>query len=182
MLTAAEDPHQTGRTRRLRELQQAMYQKTELRRSQRTDSGAPFGVRAASAHWLIDLSEGAELVQAGDLTPVPLTVAWYLGLLSFRHRLIGVVDLSAWMGCPVSPLQNSEKLLVLPEASGLALRLQEVIGWVESSTLHQLERASPQPWVKAVMGDEQGREWLYLNIASLLQDPVFLKIGLDPDA
>jgi len=182
MLVPTQDPHEEGRTRRLRELQQALHKKTELRRSKEIDSSSPFGLRAAHSHWLIDLSEGAELVQASDLTPVPLTVTWYLGLLSFRHRLIGVIDLAAWMGCPVSPLQSSEKLLVLPEASGLALRLQEVIGWVESSTLHRLERASPQPWVKAVMGDEQGREWLYLNIASLLQDPVFLKIGLDPDA
>lgn len=59
----------------------------------------------------------AETVQGverlSDITPVPNTVPWVLGIVHLRGSIISVVDLRGFFGMPTQPLTQRSRLLVV---------------------------------------------------------------------
>src|SRR5881392_1220105 len=81
-----------GRRARLRQYQ---VQLLERMQAARNNSGArvnQLGVQIGAERYLLDLTQAGEIVALGQLTAVPLTQPWYLGLCNIRGNLVGVID------------------------------------------------------------------------------------------
>ncbi|HUW98817.1 MAG TPA: chemotaxis protein CheW [Acidiferrobacter sp.] len=56
----------------------------------------------------------AEIGMVHDLTPVPLSPPWMLGVLNWRFRPVPVCDLARFWGPPVTPNQKSRAIVFYP--------------------------------------------------------------------
>ncbi len=138
---------------------------------------------AGGERWLLDPGRSVQVIDAA-VTPVPLTRPWYLGLVRRRQRLFGVIDLGGLAGRAVPPLKPEERLLVLPEVCGAALRVDCVQGLLDAAGLMAaaLPEPCPWPWVVAARDDAHGQRWQVLDIGQLCSAPVFLQAGISRSA
>src|SRR5713101_5991401 len=75
----------------LREFQHGLAQR--LREAQaETEPTSRLGVQAGSRNWLLKLDDAGEMLPLPEISGVPLTKAWYLGLANIRGVLASVVD------------------------------------------------------------------------------------------
>jgi twitching motility protein PilI len=130
--------------------------------------------------WLFDLACAAEVITVPTLAAVPFTLAWYLGLISHRGELTGVIDLDGLTGAPVTPWADTDRLLVLSPALPLrcAIRVSQLTGIVDRTALRAAPRAPELPdWSPLSYDDDDGvrRAWVDLDV--LMRNPVFIDIG-----
>jgi twitching motility protein PilI len=96
----------------LREFQQALAAKL-AGASAEAAPHARLGVQAGGRLWLIRLDDAGEVLPLPDLTPVPLTRQWFLGLANIRGNLAGVVDFAGFMGSPPTERSPGCRLVVV---------------------------------------------------------------------
>jgi purine-binding chemotaxis protein CheW len=80
-------------------------------------SGRPlsivFGLGDAECALPADAVQGVERV--ADVTPVPNTVSWILGVIHLRGAILSVVDLRGFFGLPTQPVTSRSRLLVITQ-------------------------------------------------------------------
>lgn len=164
----------------LREFQESLAQR--LAESGSGERRTLLGLETPTENWLVDLADTGEVLPVPPIAPVPLTHAWYRGLVNVRGNLCGVVDFSAFhSGDPVSPAGASRILLVgARHGSGIALLFSRAAGLHGREEFNPDPNCSddPRPWVSQVLDDVQGRRWLKLDIAALVRDPAFVEAGV----
>ena len=55
-------------------------------------------IESASGHWLVRLADTGEVLPVPQMTPVPLTKPWFIGIANVRGALHGVIDFARFMG------------------------------------------------------------------------------------
>lgn len=139
------------------------------------------GVQAGGESWLVDLSDGGEIVQASQLTPVPLTKPWFVGIANIRGNLHSVTDFSVFRGAAPIAQNASARLLLVGARYGVnaALLVSRMLG------LKSPEDFSPEPddeampvWGRQRFADTQGKIWHKLSVRELLADQEFMNIGV----
>jgi twitching motility protein PilI len=145
------------------------------------------GVMIGRTRFLIDLREAGEIVTAGNMTNVPLTKDWYLGLANVRGNLTSVVDLSRFEGNELTKRESSCRVVAF--ASSLAfnsgLLVSQVLGLRDSSRMEE-QFSTPdsvgdslqKPWIVSRYRDSDGNIWFELSLSLLVQDQEFLHVGL----
>ncbi|WDZ95358.1 chemotaxis protein CheW [Herbaspirillum sp. WKF16] len=137
-------------------------------------------------HCLLNPAEAGEILALGGLpapTHVPLTRAWYLGLLNIRGNLVGVADLAALAGAAPQARGRDSRVLVF--APGLApncgLLLSSVLGLRDISEMTQISKTYESKTELAGIvrryKDTAGTEWNEIGLAALLSDAAFLHVG-----
>ena len=138
------------------------------------------GLRAGDQHWLIDLADSGEIIQAPQVSPVPLTQAWFAGIANIRGNLFAVTDLSAFCGGrPTSVNADSRLLLVGSKfGSNAALLVTQMLGLrnPEDFTASASDADLPE-WGQQCYEDRQGKRWHKLSVRDLLADDRFMHIG-----
>jgi len=137
-------------------------------------------VKSRNSNWLIRLHEAGELVRAQQLTPVPLTQAWFCGMSNIRGALYAVVDLGAFSGeAPVEITPDTRLILVgQRHGSNCALIVDRAVGLRNLADLVEIERTRAERWAGAQYRDMDGQRWSELQIDVLLNAPEFLQVGL----
>ncbi len=75
------------------------------------------------------IREIEEIITPADITPVPGSKSWLLGLANVRGNLTTVVDLGGYLFGQRSPMQSSSRLLLTSlQSRPLALLVDEVFG------------------------------------------------------
>ncbi|MDO9449180.1 MAG: chemotaxis protein CheW [Rugosibacter sp.] len=141
--------------------------------------------------WLIPLAEAGEILPYPEITTVPLTQAWFLGVANIRGALHSVIDFSAWRGgslTPVTPAQARILLIGARHGANSALLIERTLGLRPLSGFQLAEdtpdqgssvltsSAQPANWQEALVTDDQGMQWSMLNISLLLTSPLWLDI------
>ena len=176
------------RRERLREFQSALSER--LRRAQSAPLASNrLGLQIGQRRVLVDLADAGEILAVPDVTPVPLTKAWYRGLANVRGNLLGIVDLSLFAGGAATPLDKDSRVLAFASelhfSSGilvsrmLGLRSAADLGPAsESDTTHVASGPDLYArWIRARLVDAQGVLWDELDLAALTADERFLQIG-----
>jgi twitching motility protein PilI len=138
-------------------------------------------VEAGDEAWLVDLSDGGEIVQASQLAPVPLTRPWFAGLANIRGNLYAVADFSRLRGGVPIPHNSSTRLLLIgaKHGSNAALLVSRMLGLrnPEDFTADAPQPDDP-PWCVQRYRDAQGKHWRKLSVRELLADHEFMNIGV----
>ncbi len=139
------------------------------------------GVEAGSESWLVDLSDGGEIVPAAQLTSVPLTQPWFVGIANIRGNLYSVTDFSVFRGgAPIAQNSNA-RLLLIGSRYGVnaALLLSRMSGLKNPAdfTLLPSDESGPE-WGSQRFSDTQGKIWYKLSVRDLLADKNFMNIGV----
>ena len=162
----------------LREFQQGLAQR--LREAQaEAEPTSRLGVQAGSRNWLIKLDDAGEMLPLPEISSVPLTRSWYLGLANIRGVLASVVDFSAFMGGEPTTRTPDCRLLLIAERfqSFSGLLISRMLGLRSVQTLQAEDETPDRPWVGTVYRDGDGQVWRELNIAELAVHNDFLRVG-----
>lgn len=157
----------------LREFQQGVIDRLQAK-DRADDQISTLGVQIAGQNWLVDMCDISEVLPLPQLTPVPLTKPWFLGVANVRGNLYSVVDMAAYQQKGGASRTTANRALLVAErhAFNAALLVDRVLG---------LRNA--QAWARSeVQGqtqyhDAQGDIWGKLDIVGLLAQPDFLQIG-----
>jgi twitching motility protein PilI len=172
-------PDRQERRQALREFQRQLVERTQLALSSSNSEQMRLAVQAGDQQYLLDVVHIAEIIAYEGVHPVPHTCAWFIGLINCRGRLTGVIDLSGFLGCPVRPAQDSDRLLVLSDTLPVpcALRVSRVTGLVSlSGFISQSRPAGESSWVSSFFVDRESRAWRLLDLPMLMEDPAFLDV------
>lgn len=141
------------------------------------------GVLSGSEYWLLSLPDSGEVIPLPELTSVPLTQPWFLGLANIRGNLYSVVDFSAFQGQEATPKNASARLLLIGThyGSNTALLVNRIVGLRNIDDLAPAvpQDYSPLPsWAQRTYTDHEGRYWKQLEVETLLADERFMDIGI----
>jgi twitching motility protein PilI len=176
------------RRERLREFQASLSEK--LRRAQTAPLASNrLGLQIGQRRLLIDLADAGEILTVPDITPVPLTHAWYRGLANVRGNLIGIVDLSLFAGGPATPIDKESRVLAFASELRFStgVLVSRMLGLRSAADLNAASGTGTghtvpgadlyAPWTRARLIDAQDVLWDELDLAALTSDERFLKIG-----
>ena len=180
-------PDASIRRTRLRDFQTQLMARMQAAQSGSQVTVNQLGVMIGRTRFLIDLREAGEIVTAGNMTKVPLTKDWYLGLANVRGNLTSVVDLSRFEGNEITVRESSCRVVAF--AASLAfnsgLLVSQVLGLRDSSQMEKQMFASDgsadvsrKPWIVSEYRDSDGNVWFELSLSLLVQDQEFLHVGL----
>ena len=172
-------PDKQERRQALREFQQQLVERAQRARAASNSEPMRLAVHAGDHRLLLDIAHTAEVIPYEGVNRVPHTCAWFLGLTNCRGRLTGVIDFAGFLGHPVSPAQDSDRLLVLSDALAVpcALRVSRVAGLVSLSGFSSQSKSIDQPdWVRSMHVDHESRSWQSLDLSLLMGDPAFLDV------
>jgi twitching motility protein PilI len=139
---------------------------------------------AGTERWMIELPDAGEVVSVPELTPVPRTRAWFRGIANVRGALFSVVDLAGFLGQAPTALDPDSRLLLVGQRFGtsVALLVDRVLGLRKVSEftpeLSAVEPDGAAPWAGEAYRDADGQRWRRLEVAALLADEDFLRVGV----
>jgi twitching motility protein PilI len=162
----------------LREYQRELAER--LRNAGSSGTASKLGVRIGEENWLVDLADAGEVIPVPSITAVPLTHHWFKGVTNIRGNLYSVVDFPAFLGGAAAKLDDQARLLLVGQRfrMGSALLVDGSLGLRSPQQLRARNGSDGNPpWVKAEYLDLDGRPWKELDLALLMQDPVFLGVA-----
>lgn len=162
----------------LREFQRELAARLAEARGE-TAPHARLGVQAGARLWLIRLDEAGEVLPLPEVTPVPLTKPWFLGLANVRGNLASVVDFAAFTGDPPQARSPDARLVLLAERLGAhsGLVVARMMGLLNIHDLSTEDGAGERPWIRGVYIDGQQRRWHELDVGALAAHDDFLQVG-----
>ena len=162
----------------LREFQQGLAQR--LREAQtEAEPTSRLGVQAGSGNWLLKLDDAGEMLPLPEISGVPLTRPWYLGLANIRGVLASVVDFSAFAGGETTARTPDCRLLLIAERfqSFSGLVISRMLGLKNVQAMQPVEEKGNRPWIAGAYRDDEGRLWHELNMGALVAHEDFLHVG-----
>ena len=170
------------RRERLRDFQSQLLERMQIAKTSDVISSNQLGVMIGQTRYLLNLRDSGEIVSVGQITQVPLTREWYLGLLNLRGNLIGVIDIQSFRGQSKVELNSDSRVVAF--SSGLAfnagLLVSKVLGLRNVAEMRVQENTSENnsTWLRQSYVDSSDQIWFEISLANLLQDGDFLHIGL----
>jgi len=177
-----------GRRARLRDFQAQLMERMQAAKAGSHVRANQLGVLIGRTRYLIDLREAGEIVTSGNMTQVPLTKSWYLGLTNVRGSLTSVVDYSSFEGGDPTFLDSSCRILAFSNSLSFnsGLLISKVLGLRNADEMQLVDDSeelaalgkTAKPWVLNKFVDADGQIWSQLSLSLLVQDHEFLQIGL----
>ncbi len=135
---------------------------------------------SAGQAWVVPLAEAGEVISPGLIQPFPGTQTWFLGVTNLRGALIGVTDLAAFLGAPMTQMSMHSRLICIGHAHTLqcALLVERLLGLRQQDALTSQSSPTASPWVLS-QWHESGTErvWQELDLATLITHRSFLEIA-----
>jgi twitching motility protein PilI len=140
---------------------------------------ARLGVLAGGEHWLVRLDEANEVLALGTIAPVPLTQAWFRGLVNVRGSLYSVIDYGHFVTGRPTATGPEARLVVLAERFRIsaALLVERMLGLRTAQSLQPDDAADGLAWVGGRWRDAEGRTWREISVDALAEDARFLQAG-----
>ncbi len=177
-----------SRRARLRDFQSQLMERMQAAKSGAHIRANQLGIQIGRTKYLIDLREAGEIVSSGNLTKVPLTKSWYLGLSNIRGSLTSVVDYSLFDGGEPTLQDSSSRVLAFSNSLSFnsGLLVSKVLGLRNADDMDLLDEdksgdlglSGKKPWVLNRLVDADGNIWSQLSLSLLVQDLEFLHIGV----
>ncbi len=171
---------------RLREFQAGLAERLRAAATAPShQSRLAFRIATASGerNFLVDLPEAGEILSVPEITPVPQTRRWYLGLANVRGSLLSIVDLSRLTDSGATLTDKDSRILAFsPELrfnAGILVTRMQGLRNIEQLVEDHTESMDPAtPWLGKHFRDGDNGKWQELRLASLAADERFLQIGI----
>jgi len=133
---------------------------------------ARLSFESGDSRWLLRLDGSGEVLTVPEVSRVPLTKDWFLGVANVRGVLYGVSDFAAFLGGQATVRGAENRLLLIgqPHGVNVALLVTRLAG------LDDLDAVSP--WGAEAWRDGEGRTWRELDGAKLLAHRDFLDVAM----
>jgi twitching motility protein PilI len=175
-------PDAAARRTRLREFQTQLVERMQAAKTGVDTRVNQLGVMIGQQRWLLNLQEAGEIVSVGSITNVPLTHDWFLGLSNIRGNLISVIDFARFQGQAPTVIDKESRIVAFaPTLSfNCGLLVTRVLGLrnVADMEVQATPEADATQWSSQHYVDRDQQVWNELNLSLVVQDPLFLHVGL----
>jgi twitching motility protein PilI len=175
-------PDAAARRTRLREFQTQLVERMQAAKTGVDTRVSQLGVMIGQQRWLLNLQEAGEIVSVGAITNVPLTQDWFLGLSNIRGNLISVIDFARFQGQAPTAIDKESRIVAFaPSLSfNCGLLVTRVLGLrnVADMEAQITPEANATQWSSQHYVDRDQQVWNELNLSLVVQDPLFLHVGL----
>jgi purine-binding chemotaxis protein CheW len=137
----------------------------------------------ASERYAIESSWVREVYPLKDLTPLPGTPSFVLGIINVRGQIVSVVDLKKFFDLPAKGLTNLDKVIIVTDGRMEFGLLADAVAGVREIALREIQPPLPTltgvraEYLKGVTADRL----VILDAGKLLADPT-MKICQSMDA
>jgi twitching motility protein PilI len=175
------------RRERLRDFQSQLLERMQAAKTSDVVSSNQLGVMIGSTRYLLNLRDAGEIIAVSQITPVPLTRDWYLGLLNLRGNLIGVIDIQRFRGQLKIDMNSDCRIIAFSSslAFNAGLLVSKVLGLrnvaemrIQESSSEGQSSEGQSTWLRQSYVDTNNQVWFELSLSALIQDNEFLHIGL----
>ena len=139
------------------------------------------GVSIAGRNYLISLADISEVVPVPEVTPIPLTQPWFLGVANVRGNLSAITDLAAFLGDVPTQISSESRILLAHTRFDInaGLLVDRLIGLRDVNTM-ELKDAKPEDkaWQMHLYQDENGQVWQEINIELLMNQKEFMQVAV----
>lgn len=173
----------------LKALQERLSQRMNAAHEASSAVAAWLGVEVAKQRFLMPLAQSGEIFSWVPAQRVPYTQPWYVGLVSLRGELYGVIDLQR-LACHSIDAHHDvpdrattdAQLISLHAAFGLpsVLWVDRLLGLHHPSMFQSIAprvEGAPVFYARRLI-DHQGQPWQELDLQALVSDPAFLSIAI----
>jgi twitching motility protein PilI len=164
----------------LRDFQESLASRLKAAAGEAAPS-ARLSFEAGDSRWLLRLDSSGEVLTVPEISRVPLTKDWFLGVANVRGVLFGVSDFAAFLGGAATVPGAESRLLLIgqPHGVNIALLVTRLAGLRNLGELEALEDASDgSPWATHAWRDGEGKIWQELDCGRLLTHREFLDVAL----
>lgn len=163
------------------------YQQDILARLKRVAEGGQtvaisrLGVSIAGRNHLVALADVSEVVPVPEITKIPLTKPWFMGVANVRGNLAAVSDLANFLGEASSPVSSESRVLLANTRFGInaGLLVDRLIGLRDVNVMKlKSTTKSEAPWQLNVYEDDNGQEWQEIDIGLLIGEKEFLQVAI----
>lgn len=163
---------------RLRDFQQALAQRLRLA-SELPQRQSRLAVQVGERGYLLNLDDISEVAPLGQVTPVPLTQPWFVGVTNLRGTLYAVSDFAAWLGLHFTSDIGARRLILLGQRLGkyrAGIVVTRVVGLRLLDDMKPHEVVLRRTWEHASWVDRDGVGWIEVDLAQLALDAEFLQV------
>ncbi len=163
----------------LREFQQNVADRLRDLSSRKTFA-SKLGFQVGRENWLVNLSDVSEVIPVPQFIPVPQTKAWFRGVANVRGKLFSVVDFSAFQGHLSADVGTERRVVLINERiiESAGFLVARMLGLRNPDTFSREEKSDPQrPWIGAHYRDQNGIEWLELDLKMLAKNSAYLEVS-----
>ena len=164
----------------LRDFQESLASRLKAAAGEAAPS-ARLSFEAGDSRWLLRLDSSGEVLTVPEVSHVPLTRDWFIGVANVRGVLFGVSDFAAFLGgaATVPGAENRLLLIGQPHGVNVALLVTRLAGLRNLGELEALENGNDaSPWATNAWRDREGQVWQELDCARLLAHRDFLDVAL----
>lgn len=139
------------------------------------------GVSIAGKNHLVSLTDISEVVPVPEVTPIPLTQDWFMGVANVRGNLTAITDLARFLGETPMPTSSESRVLLAHTRFGInaGLLVDRLIGLRDVTTMKLKDGQSDKAlWQTHLYQDENGQEWQEVNIELLMNQKEFMQVAV----
>lgn len=162
------------------------YQQEILARLKESTEGggakavSKLGISINGLNWLVALDDVSEVLPLPEITRVPQTQSWFMGMANVRGNLYALSDLAAYLGYPATRIgSDSRILLVHPKFDvNAGLLVDRLIGLRSTDDMDKQDDVGEQAaWYVNQYKDANNETWHEMDISKLLIQNEFMQIA-----
>lgn len=145
----------------------------------RETSSSRLGVRIGNTNGLISLMDISEVVPVPEITRVPLTHSWFMGMANVRGNLFALTDLAHFLGGDTRAITHESRILLVHAKFGVnaGLLVDQLVGLRSIDDMQAQKSPDAQAWQLGQYKDANGQDWVELDLAALLGQKEFMQIA-----
>lgn len=163
---------------RLRDFQQALAQRLR-QAAELPQRKSRLAVEVGSRGYLLNLDDISEVSPMGQITAVPLTHSWFVGVSNVRGTLYAVSDFAEWLGLRSTSDIGAKRLVLLGQRLSkfrAGLVVTRVVGLRLLDEMASHPTASLRDWEVASWLDRDGAAWIEVDLERLAVNAEFLQV------
>jgi twitching motility protein PilI len=152
----------------------------ELTESTGAVSSSKLGVIINGEHWLISLEDVSEVIPIPDITHVPQTQPWFMGMANVRGNLYGLTDLASFLGLPPTKISVNSRILLVHQKFEMnaGLLVERLVGLRSTEDMEKQDEAGEQPnWYAHQFKDANHQIWQEMNLGALMTQQSFMLVA-----
>jgi twitching motility protein PilI len=143
-------------------------------------AASKLGVSINGQNWLLALDDVSEVLPIPEITRVPQTQSWFMGMANVRGNLYALSDLAAYLGYQATRIASDSRiLLVHPKFDvNAGLLVERLIGLRSTDDMDKQDDVGEQAaWYLSRYQDANNETWHEMDISKLLIQNEFMQIA-----
>ena|SRR5690606_32209789 len=143
-------------------------------------TASKLGVSINGFNWLVALEDVSEVIPLPEITRVPQTQSWFMGMANVRGNLYALTDLANFLGYPATTVSANSRILLVHQKFDMnaGLLVERLVGLRSLDEMEKQDDIGEQaPWYVNQYKDANNETWHELDIGKLIDQHTFMQVA-----